>query len=135
VVDLGRESFLANPGDAARDVYFPLRSLNVVNLVPVDLNAILQENEVVIAGFLNQRGNRAQAQEWSDLAAKRSAAMYAVSGGWLSSWIRGMRSGPRRLGSGGHDQEKGGIVCEKRRNSMAQGHDGRSVAVMITKVC
>jgi alpha,alpha-trehalase len=75
--------WLANPGDAAKDVYFPLRSLNVVNIVPVDLNSILYENEVTIAGFLNMTGNTTQAQQWSDIAAKRSEAMYAVM--WNSS--------------------------------------------------
>ncbi|EAQ93669.1 hypothetical protein CHGG_01904 [Chaetomium globosum CBS 148.51] len=38
--------WLKTPNDAARDVYFPLRSLNVRNMVSVDLNSILYQNEV-----------------------------------------------------------------------------------------
>lgn len=70
--------WLANPNDAARDVYFPLRSLNVVNIVPVCLNSILYDNEITIAGFLNQTGNSTAAQQWVDLATQRSEGMFAL---------------------------------------------------------
>ena len=33
--------WMANPSDAANDVYFPLRSLNTANIIGVDLNSIL----------------------------------------------------------------------------------------------
>lgn len=70
--------WLANPSDAIADVYFPLRSLNNKNVVPVDLNAILYGNELAIARFYNQTGNTTAARTWSDLAANRSAAIQAV---------------------------------------------------------
>lgn len=68
--------WLANPEDAAKDVYFPLRSLNVRNTVPVDLNSILYGNEVAIAEYYNRTGNDTAAALWSERAANRSTAMY-----------------------------------------------------------
>ncbi|CAM1503059.1 Fc.00g078350.m01.CDS01 [Cosmosporella sp. VM-42] len=70
--------WLKNPRDAAQDVYFPLRSLNTMAVVPVDLNSILYGNEIVIAEFFNQTGNDTASQEWMDVASKRSEAMAAV---------------------------------------------------------
>ncbi len=70
--------WLALPNDAARDVYFPLRSVNINNLVPVDLNSILYWNEVTIAGFLNSTGNATAAAAWALLAQERSEAMFAL---------------------------------------------------------
>ncbi|KAK5145974.1 hypothetical protein LTR04_001166 [Oleoguttula sp. CCFEE 6159] len=70
--------WIANPSDAVNDVYFPLRSLNTVKIVPVDLNSILYYNEVTIAGFLNQTGNSTGSQQWLKLAAQRSQAMYQL---------------------------------------------------------
>lgn len=70
--------WLRQPEDAAQDVYFPLRSLNVRNMVPVDLNSILYQNEVAIATFLNSTGNSTAAAQWAGLATKRSEAMYAL---------------------------------------------------------
>lgn len=70
--------WLARPNDAAKDVYFPLRSLNVVNMVPVDLNSILYGVESNIAYFLNETGNSTEASKWADLAAQRSDAMFAL---------------------------------------------------------
>ncbi|RFU76595.1 trehalase precursor [Trichoderma arundinaceum] len=70
--------WLANPSDAINDVYFPLRSLNNKDIVPVDLNSILYGNELAIARFYNQTGNTTAAREWSDLAANRSASIQAV---------------------------------------------------------
>ncbi|KFA47691.1 hypothetical protein S40293_08720 [Stachybotrys chartarum IBT 40293] len=68
----------ARPQDGARDVYFPLRYLNTMNIVPVDLNSILYANEMAISSFYNQTGNETAASEWAELAANRSAAMTAV---------------------------------------------------------
>ncbi|EKG20667.1 Glycoside hydrolase family 37 [Macrophomina phaseolina MS6] len=68
--------WLANPEDAAKDVYFPLRSLNTRNVVPVDLNSILYGNEVAIAEFYNLTGNDTAAAQWTERASKRSEAMY-----------------------------------------------------------
>ncbi|KAJ9139163.1 Trehalase [Pleurostoma richardsiae] len=70
--------FLANPNDAAKDIYFPLRSLNVVNLVTVDLNSILYWNELTIASFLGLTGNTTAAQNWTAAAQARSEAMYEL---------------------------------------------------------
>lgn len=69
---------MARPADVAEDVYFPLRYLNLVNLVPVDLNSILYGNEMAIAEFLCMTGCANQAEEWKDRAAKRSEAMHAL---------------------------------------------------------
>lgn len=73
--------WLANPSDAANDVYFPLRSLNTVQIVPVDLNSILYANEIVIADFhamMSGNKSNAQANQWRQRAAKRSEAMTAL---------------------------------------------------------
>ncbi|KAK3382368.1 glycoside hydrolase family 37 protein [Lasiosphaeria ovina] len=70
--------YLARPNDAALDVYFPLRSLNVVNIVPVDLNSILYQNEVAIGNFLKATGNDTGAKTWAAKANVRSQAMYAL---------------------------------------------------------
>lgn len=66
------------PSDALRDVYFPLRYLNVIDMVPVDLNSIMYGNEVAIAEFYNQTGNDTAAEEWMDLAEKRSYAIHTL---------------------------------------------------------
>ncbi|KAL2155183.1 hypothetical protein VTH82DRAFT_3859 [Thermothelomyces myriococcoides] len=68
--------WLRVPDDAARDVYFPLRSLNVRDMVPVDLNSILYENEVIIAEYLERAGNSSEAERFASAAKERSEAMY-----------------------------------------------------------
>ncbi|KAF7189127.1 Trehalase [Pseudocercospora fuligena] len=70
--------WIANVNDAIEGVYFPLRSLNTINIVPVDLNSILYANEIAIAGFHNITGNTSAAASWTELAANRSSAMAAV---------------------------------------------------------
>lgn len=70
--------WLARPGDAVRDDFFPLRSLNINNIVPVDLNSILYWNEATISSFLNSTGNHSAASSWAEAAKKRSDAMYAL---------------------------------------------------------
>ncbi|PNP38355.1 hypothetical protein TGAMA5MH_09713 [Trichoderma gamsii] len=70
--------WLANPSDAINDVYFPLRSLNNKDIVPVDLNAILYGNELTISQFYNQTGNFTAARNWAERAANRSTAIQAV---------------------------------------------------------
>ncbi|KAL2130433.1 hypothetical protein VTI74DRAFT_6405 [Chaetomium olivicolor] len=70
--------WLRTPNDAAKDVYFPLRSLNVRNMIPVDLNSILYQNEVIIGEYLEQAGNKSEAQRWFQAANQRSEAMYAL---------------------------------------------------------
>ncbi|VUC26789.1 unnamed protein product [Clonostachys rosea] len=70
--------WIANPEDGARDVYFPLRSLNTRNIVPVDLNSIMYGNEVAISRFYNQTGNDTASETWAELAANRSEAIHAV---------------------------------------------------------
>ncbi|KAK3394441.1 glycoside hydrolase family 37 protein [Podospora didyma] len=76
--------WLSRPNDAALDVYFPLRSLNVLNTVPVDLNSILYQNEVAISNFLKTTGNSTAAKNWADKASERSDAMYALM--WNSTY-------------------------------------------------
>nr|XP_036585382.1 trehalase [Colletotrichum truncatum]KAF6795279.1 trehalase [Colletotrichum truncatum] len=68
--------WISHPADATRDVYFPLRSLNVLGTVPVDLNAILYANEMAIAALLNSSNNGTGAASWTKLASDRSQAMY-----------------------------------------------------------
>ncbi|KAF7564063.1 hypothetical protein G7046_g53 [Stylonectria norvegica] len=70
--------WLSRPQDSARDNYFPLRYLNTMSIIPVDLNSILYGNEIAIASFFNQTGNDTASQEWMDLASKRSEAMHAL---------------------------------------------------------
>lgn len=67
-----------NPGDAQRDVYFPLRSLNNKNIVSVDINSILYGNELAISHFYNQTGDTVASAAWAEKAANRSAAIQAV---------------------------------------------------------
>ena len=70
--------WVARPLDAANDVYFPLRYLNTMNIVPVDLNSILYGNEIAISNFYNQTGNTTAGATWASVAAERSAALHAV---------------------------------------------------------
>lgn len=70
--------WLRNPADSGREVYFPLRTMNAKNIVPVCLNSILYGNEVAIAGFFNDTGNTTASVEWMRRAKQRSEAMHAV---------------------------------------------------------
>ncbi|KAL1872069.1 hypothetical protein Daus18300_004438 [Diaporthe australafricana] len=80
--------FMRDPAAAADDTYFPLASYNIVEVIPVDLNAILYWNEVTIADFLRQQQQAhnttstvqadAEADAWDARAAARSEAMHAV---------------------------------------------------------
>jgi alpha,alpha-trehalase len=75
--------FMRDPTIAADDTYFPLASYNIINIVPVELNAILYWNEVTIARFLRQQQapngtSKIDADEWDTRAASRSNAMHAV---------------------------------------------------------
>lgn len=67
--------WIANPSDAVNDNYFPLRSLNTIEIIPVDLNSILYYNEITIAEFHRHQGNYSAAREWAGRAANRSEAM------------------------------------------------------------
>lgn len=58
------------------DVYFPLRSLDTVNVIGVDLNSILYANEIAIAGYLRDAGDDNAAAEFEGLAKNRSVAMF-----------------------------------------------------------
>jgi len=60
------------------DDFFPLRSLNTVNVVPVDLNSIMYHNEITIAEFHRRNGNFTAAAAWAKQAAARSEAMTAL---------------------------------------------------------
>ncbi|KAI0543143.1 Six-hairpin glycosidase-like protein [Xylaria digitata] len=68
--------WITNPSDAVNDVYFPLRSLNTVNVIGVDVNSILYANEITIAGYLRDAGDDDTAAEFEELAENRSAAMF-----------------------------------------------------------
>ncbi|CAK7245098.1 MAG: hypothetical protein STHCBS139747_006666 [Sporothrix thermara] len=70
--------WLARPNDSATDTYFPLRSLNINNLLPVDLNSILYWNEMTIGSFMNSTGNGTGAAKWVAAATRRSEAMSAL---------------------------------------------------------
>ncbi|KEZ44296.1 Trehalase [Scedosporium apiospermum] len=70
--------WISRPRDAADDVYFPLRYLNIVGTVPVDLNSILYGNEIAIAELLEATGDEELARKWRSKAEDRSAAMYAT---------------------------------------------------------
>jgi alpha,alpha-trehalase len=67
--------WVKNPSDAISDTSFPLRSLNTINIIPVDLNSILYHNEITIADFYKREGNYSVAREWAGRAANRSEAM------------------------------------------------------------
>ncbi|PSN69524.1 trehalose [Corynespora cassiicola Philippines] len=70
--------WLKNPSDAVTDTFFPLRSLNTIETIPVELNAILYGNEMAIAEFHRREGNYTAAKAWADRAADRSEAMTAL---------------------------------------------------------
>lgn len=70
--------WLKTPFDAAKDNYFPLRSLNVAQTVPVDLNSILYANEQIIGSYYNATGNTTAGLAWAARASARSDAMYAL---------------------------------------------------------
>ncbi|KAF1816924.1 trehalase-like protein [Eremomyces bilateralis CBS 781.70] len=76
--------WLATPSDALRDMYFPLRSLNNYEIVPVDLNSILYGNELVISKYLSAVGNETGATHYANLAQQRSDAIYALM--WNSTY-------------------------------------------------
>lgn len=67
--------WITNPSNAVNDDYFPLRSLNTVEIIPVDLNSILYYNEITIAQFHRHQGNYSAARQWAERAANRSEAM------------------------------------------------------------
>lgn len=55
-----------------RGDFFPLRSLNTQKIVPVDLNAILYANELVIADLLHRIGRDSESEFWHNKAFERS---------------------------------------------------------------
>lgn len=75
---------MRDPTIAANDTYFPLASYNIINIIPVELNAILYWNEVTIASFLRQQQQQnatttnPEAVAWDARAAARSEAMHSV---------------------------------------------------------
>jgi alpha,alpha-trehalase len=77
-LDYSVAKWARNPSDAMRDVYFPLRSLNTKNIIPVDLNSILYGNEMAIAEFYNLTGDSTASAAWTETAANRSEAINAV---------------------------------------------------------
>lgn len=71
-------TWLANPNDAAKDVYFPLRSLNILEITPVDLNSILYANEMTIAEYLKAAGDNTRCEEFRKLASQRAEGMFKL---------------------------------------------------------
>lgn len=67
--------WLKYPSDAVSDESLPLRSLNTMDIIPVELNSILYYNEMTIAEFHRHQGNYSAARDWAALAARRSDAM------------------------------------------------------------
>ncbi|KAF1843497.1 glycoside hydrolase family 37 protein [Cucurbitaria berberidis CBS 394.84] len=67
--------WIANPSDAVTDTFFPLRSLNTIEIIPVELNSILYYNEITIAEFYRREGNYTAARKWAGRAKNRSEAM------------------------------------------------------------
>jgi alpha,alpha-trehalase len=70
--------WVKNPSDAISGEAFPLRSLNTINTIPVELNSILYYNEMTIADFHQREGNYSAARAWAERAANRSDAMTAL---------------------------------------------------------
>lgn len=117
--------FMRSPNIAADDTYFPLASYNIINMIPVELNAILYWNEVTIAGFLRQQqppnGTAdPEVDVWEARAASRSEAMHALmwnetlgsyfdfnltSGAQEVFWARDADSLPSEQAPGGADQQ------------------------------
>ncbi|KAK8188920.1 trehalose [Phyllosticta capitalensis] len=70
--------WIANVEDAVEDDYFPLRSLNTREIVPIDLNSILYANEQTLAEFFNKTGDEDEAAKWEKRAAERSESMFSL---------------------------------------------------------
>lgn len=70
--------WIMDPSDAVEDNYFPLRTLNTEEIIPVDLNSILYANEMTLSMFHNMTGNDTASEQWAELASQRSEAMAAV---------------------------------------------------------
>lgn len=54
--------WVKNPSDAINENSFPLRTLNTINTIPVELNSILYYNEITIADFHRREGNYSAAR-------------------------------------------------------------------------
>lgn len=67
--------WLKEPLIAAEDTGIPLRSLSVVDIVPVDLQSIQYSNAQLISSFYHQLGNRTAADHWSRIAKQRMASL------------------------------------------------------------
>ncbi|KAL5596857.1 hypothetical protein BROUX41_006459 [Berkeleyomyces rouxiae] len=70
--------WMSNPSDAIRDDYFPLRNLNTVNTIPVDLNSIMYSVEASLATLHVENKNSSGANIWCKRAVERSRNMAAV---------------------------------------------------------
>lgn len=70
--------FLRDPQAANTGTGFPLASLNIVNIIPVDLNSIMYWNEATIASLLALVGDSSAAGVWEERARNRSEAMAAL---------------------------------------------------------
>ena len=70
--------WLRDPTAAVFDDNLPLRSLNLRNTVPVDLNSILFGTENALAEFHLMMGNNTAAKQWAIKAEARKNAMFDV---------------------------------------------------------
>lgn len=70
--------WLRDPQSAVADETFPLATLNIVNIVPVDLNSLLYWSESTIASLLGLTGNVTESRIWGEKARTRSEAINAV---------------------------------------------------------
>ncbi|KAL2885391.1 Trehalase [Ceratocystis lukuohia] len=70
--------WLANPSDAIEDKYFPLRSLNTGNIIPVDLNSIMYGIESTMADFMLKIRNDTGFRTWHQRSVDRSRGMHKL---------------------------------------------------------
>ncbi|CCG81098.1 Putative uncharacterized protein [Taphrina deformans PYCC 5710] len=67
--------WLTDPTVAVRDSGFPLRSVNTIEIVPVDLQAIQYSNARLISSFYSMLGNTTAAHQWSLVATLRGQTL------------------------------------------------------------
>lgn len=68
--------WLKQPLIAAEDTGIPLQSLNVVDIVPVDLQSIQYSNAKLISSFYSMVRNKTASDHWLNIAEKRAEALH-----------------------------------------------------------
>lgn len=74
-----------DPAANLSDTNAALRTLNIVNIVPVDLNAILFRNYEVMSMMYSMIGNSSRSEYWSNQASTTREAILVSSSGDLST--------------------------------------------------